>query len=169
MEAVSVLILEIVPDAVVKHAMNAMNAAERDRITAISTAEAKKITQIKHAEAEAEARHLGGVGVANARRAIAEGLADSVSHFSQNTTDGSVNQQDIMQLILQSQYFDMMRDVGTKSGSTVIYLPPNASEAQQMAAQHREATLALTNITPSPQSQQHQQQGVASPSTLFKA
>jgi regulator of protease activity HflC (stomatin/prohibitin superfamily) len=165
MDIVNVLILEIEPDHVVKQAMNAMNAAERDRVTAISVAEANKITQVKRAEGEAEARHLAGVGVANARRAIAEGLADSMAEFSK-VADGGMTQSDVMELILATQYYDMLRDVGTRSGSTVIYLPPNASDAQQMAAQHREAALSALKPLPSIDALHASSSSVPSPPAL---
>lgn len=43
--------------------MNAINAAERNRIATIANAEAMKAAKVKEAEAEAEARHLAGQGM----------------------------------------------------------------------------------------------------------
>lgn len=47
-------------------------------------------TQVKAAEAEAEAKYLSGVGVSRQRKAIVDGLRDSVDLFSK-TIDGAVH------------------------------------------------------------------------------
>ncbi len=45
--------------------------------------------QVKAAEAEAESKYLSGVGVSKQRKAIVDGLRDSVESFSQ-TIDGGL-------------------------------------------------------------------------------
>ena len=44
--------------------------------------EAEKVLQVKRAEAEAEAKYLGGVGVARQRQAITDGLRENILEFS---------------------------------------------------------------------------------------
>ena len=47
-------------------------------------------TQVKAAEAEAESKYLSGVGVSRQRKAIVDGLRESVETFSK-TIDGTRN------------------------------------------------------------------------------
>src|SRR6185437_3571903 len=76
------LITDIVPDIKVKAAMNDINAAAREREATVSRAETEKLLLVKKAEAEAESKRLQGEGIANQRKAIVEGLRDSVAKFS---------------------------------------------------------------------------------------
>lgn len=64
--------------------MNQINAAKRLREAAAEKAEAEKILQVKAAEASAEAKYLNGLGIARERKAIVEGLRDSVEEFSES-------------------------------------------------------------------------------------
>ncbi len=80
-EIVNVLVTDIVPDAKVKSAMNDINAAQREQVAANARGEAEKILVVKKAEAEAESKALQGQGIANQRKAIIEGLQDSIEQF----------------------------------------------------------------------------------------
>ncbi|CAN0239206.1 unnamed protein product, partial [Phaeothamnion confervicola] len=71
-------------------------------------AEADKIMQVKAAEAEAESKYLSGVGVARQRKAIVDGLRDSIHDFS--SAIAGTTPKDVMDLLLLTQYFDMLRD-----------------------------------------------------------
>jgi regulator of protease activity HflC (stomatin/prohibitin superfamily) len=115
------LIAEIEPDHKVKAAMNEINAAQRNRVATVDKAEAEKILVVKQAEAEAESKYLGGVGIARQRKAIADGLRDSVLTFTDNVP-GAVAR-DVMDLVLITQYFDTLKDLGEKSHASVIFLP----------------------------------------------
>lgn len=57
-------------------------AAARLREAAAEKAEAEKILQVKAAEADAESKYLQGLGIAKQRKAIVEGLKDTVHGFS---------------------------------------------------------------------------------------
>ena len=76
------LITDLVPDEKVKAAMNDINAAAREREATVSRAETEKLLLVKKAEADAESKRLQGEGIANQRKAIIEGLRDSVAKFS---------------------------------------------------------------------------------------
>src|SRR5208283_4733871 len=76
------LVTDIQPDDKVKAAMNEINAAQREQVAATARGEAEKILKVKQAEAEAESKALQGQGIANQRKAIIEGLKDSVEAFS---------------------------------------------------------------------------------------
>lgn len=118
---VQALVTDIDPDAKVKESMNEINAQRRLRIAAAEKGEADKILRVKEAEAEAESKKLQGQGIAEQRKAIVDGLKDSVEAFSQ-AVEGSTAQ-DVMSLVLMTQYFDMLKDVGGSSQSNVIMIP----------------------------------------------
>ena len=78
---VKALVTDIEPDLKVKEAMNEINAAQRMRIAATEKGEAERILRVKSAEAEAQSKALQGRGIADQRRAIVEGLRESVDEF----------------------------------------------------------------------------------------
>jgi hypothetical protein len=45
-------------------------------------ADAEKILLVKSAEADSESKHLTGLGIARQRKALVDGLQDTVSQFS---------------------------------------------------------------------------------------
>ena len=65
--------------------MNEINAAQRKRVAAQELAEADKIKIVTAAEAEAEAEkdRLHGVGIAQQRKAIVDGLAESIAELKE--------------------------------------------------------------------------------------
>ncbi len=109
-EIVNVLVTDIVPDQKVKSAMNDINAAQREQVAANARGEAEKILVVKKAEAEAESKALQGQGIANQRKAIIEGLQVSIEQF-QKVVDGA-SSQDVMQLVMVTQYFDTLKSIG---------------------------------------------------------
>ncbi|HSY03476.1 MAG TPA: SPFH domain-containing protein [Acidobacteriaceae bacterium] len=115
------LVTDIVPDAKVKAAMNDINAAQREQFAAQARGEAEKILKVKQAEAEAESKALQGEGVARQRQAIIQGLQASVEQFK-TAVEGSTAR-DVMSMVLLTQYFDTLRDIGTGGKSTTILLP----------------------------------------------
>lgn len=116
---IKVLVNDIDIEPKVKSAMNDINMNARLRIAATEKAEADKILVVKAAEADAESKYLAGVGVSRQRQAIIAGLRESVVSFSGDV--GGVTPQDVMQLLLTTQYFDMLTQVGEKS--SVIFIP----------------------------------------------
>ena len=78
---VKTLITKVEPDAEVKQSMNEINAAQRKRVAAQELAEADKIKIVTAAEAEAEKDRLHGVGIAQQRKAIVDGLAESIAEL----------------------------------------------------------------------------------------
>jgi regulator of protease activity HflC (stomatin/prohibitin superfamily) len=72
------LVADIQPDDKAKAAINEINAAQREQVAATARGEAEKTLKVKRAEAEAEAKALQGQGIATQRKAIIEGLKDSV-------------------------------------------------------------------------------------------
>merc|ERR1712096_77044 len=99
--------------------MNEINANRRLRIANKEKAEAEKIVMIKHAEAEAESKYLSGDGIARQRKAIIDGLKDSVTDFS--SAVAGTNPKSVMELILITQYFDTLKDLTSARMSKVIF------------------------------------------------
>ena len=119
---IKALVSDISPDARVKMSMNEINASRRLREAAKEKAEADKIVQVKAAEADAESKYLSGVGVARQRQAIVGGLQDSIIEFSGEIA--GTTPKDVMDLLLLTQYFDMLKDVGSSgSGGKTLFLP----------------------------------------------
>merc|ERR1719409_135987 len=116
------LVTDLSPDYKVKQAMNEINAQKRLRAAANEKAEAEKIIHVKAAEADAESKYLSGVGVARQRQAIVNGLRDSIIDFSGEIA--GTTPKDVMDLLLLTQYFDMLKDVGSSgSGGKTLFLP----------------------------------------------
>lgn len=114
------LVTDLSPDAKVKSAMNEINASKRLKDAAFEKAEGEKIVLVKNAEAEAESKYLSGVGVARQRKAIVDGLRDSISNFSGQIYGSSAK--DVIDLLLLTQYFDMLKDVGNHPGTSTFFL-----------------------------------------------
>jgi len=123
------LITDLDPDQRVKNAMNEINSSKRLKYAVAERAEGDKILQVKSAEAGAEALYLSGVGVSRQRKAIVDGLRSSVVEFSGDT---SATTKDVMDLLLLTQYFDMLRDVGSASHCRTTFVPTSKSVGDQM-------------------------------------
>lgn len=118
---IQALVTDIAPDAKVKAAMNDINAAQRARVAAQDKAEAEKIMVVKQAEADAEAKYLAGTGIARQRQAIVNGLRESVMHFKETVDE--VTSKDVLSMMMMTQYFDAMRDIGTNAKGSSIFVP----------------------------------------------
>jgi regulator of protease activity HflC (stomatin/prohibitin superfamily) len=115
------LVTDMAPDGRVKTAMNEINASKRLKEAAFEKAEGEKIILVKSAEAEAESKYLSGVGVARQRKAIVDGLRDSIAQFSSGVKGSTPK--DVIDLLLLTQYFDMLKDVGQQAGTRAVFLP----------------------------------------------
>jgi regulator of protease activity HflC (stomatin/prohibitin superfamily) len=137
---VKVLISDIVPDQKVKAAMNDINAAQREREATVSRAETNKMLLVKQAEAEAESKRLQGEGIANQRKAIIARLKDSVEDFAK-TVPGSTPQ-DVMQLVLMTQYFDTLKEIAANDHTNAILIPHTPNTLTDLFGQIRNAIVA---------------------------
>jgi regulator of protease activity HflC (stomatin/prohibitin superfamily) len=127
------LVTDIIPDAKVKDAMNDINAAQRAQVAAQARGEAEKILKVKQAEAEAESKALQGKGIAAERQAIIEGLRASIENFRESVPGATP--EDVMALVLLTQYFDTLKDIGTRAGNNTIFLPNNPGAANDFMTQ----------------------------------
>jgi regulator of protease activity HflC (stomatin/prohibitin superfamily) len=131
------LITDIDPDQKVKQAMNEINTQQRLRLAATERAQADYIMAVRSAEGEAESKRLQGVGIANQRKEIAEGLSTAVSEFQKQIT--SVSPQTVMDLLMVTQHFDMLKEIGSSAGSKVILLPYSPNAVPDLMEQMRNA------------------------------
>jgi len=129
-QIVQVLITDLDPDQRVKNAMNEINSSKRLKYAVAERAEGDKILQVKSAEAEAEAKYLSGVGVAKQRKAIVDGLRTSILDF-QGSVSGS-STKEVMDLLLLTQYFDMIRDVGSANHCKTTFVPSPRGQSDDM-------------------------------------
>jgi regulator of protease activity HflC (stomatin/prohibitin superfamily) len=127
------LVTDIIPDSKVKDAMNDINAAQRAQVAAMARGEADKILKVKQAEAEAESKALQGKGIAAERQAIIDGLRSSIENFRESVPGTTPS--DVMALVLLTQYFDTLKDIGTKSGNNTVFLPNNPGSANDFMTQ----------------------------------
>lgn len=141
------LVTDIDPDANVKTSMNEINAAQRLRMAAVEQAEADKIRVVKAAEAEAESKALQGQGIANQRKAIIEGLKESVESFN-NQIEGT-RAEDVMNLVLMTQYFDTIKDIGLSGKGNTILIPHSPGGMQDISTELRNAIITGNEVTKS--------------------
>lgn len=113
------LVTEIKPNKEVRDSMNEINKQKRLRDAAIMQAEAEKIKKVTAAQAEADAARLQGEGIARQRTAIVEGLRASISSGSGE----QLTSEKISELLLVSQYFDTLRQIGANDSAQAIFLP----------------------------------------------
>ena len=143
----------------------AEDEGEAVKIRAIKEAEAVASRTEIQAKADAEAKYLAGQGIARQRQvraaraktapglllhhlhlhpltphplssqAIMEGLRESVNAFKSEVA--GVDAKAVMDLMIVTQYFDMMRDVGAQSKSNAVFLnhSPGALEDLAQAVQ----------------------------------
>jgi regulator of protease activity HflC (stomatin/prohibitin superfamily) len=133
------LVTNIDPDEKVKTAMNEINEQQRLRMAAQEKGEAEKILRVKNAEAEAESMRLQGVGIADQRKAIIDGLKQAILEFQHGISD--VSAKDVMQLVMMVQYYDTLKEIGANDKSNTILLPHSASGIDSIVDQVRNAVI----------------------------
>ena len=130
---VKTLITTVEPDAEVKQSMNEINAAQRKRVAAQELAEADKIKIVTAASAEAEKDRLHGVGIAEQRKAIVDGLADSIKELKGANIE--LTEEQIMSILLTNQYLDTLNNFADSSGNNTIFLPANPEGVESIRTQ----------------------------------
>lgn len=125
---VKALVTDIDPNHDVKHAMNRINAAEREKKAAEYEGEAERIRIVAKAKAEAESKRLQGQGIADQRREIARGLEESVDVLNRV----GINSQEASALIVVTQHYDTLQSLGENTNSNLILLPNVPSAGSDM-------------------------------------
>ncbi len=142
------LVTDIDPDARVKESMNEINAAQRMRVAATEKGEADRIMKVKAAEGDAQSKALQGRGIADQRQAIVAGLRDSVDEFRKAVAGTTAK--DVMNLVLMTQYFDMLKDIGASSRTNAILIPHSPGNLASLTEQMRNAMIEADQIVKAP-------------------
>lgn len=129
---VKTLITKVEPDAEVKQSMNEINAAQRKRVAAQELANADKIKIVTAAEAEAEKDRLHGVGIAQQRKAIVAGLAESIQELKDANV--GMTEEKIMSILLTNQYLDTLNTFAAK-GNQTLFLPNHPEGIEDIRTQ----------------------------------
>jgi regulator of protease activity HflC (stomatin/prohibitin superfamily) len=135
-DIIKTLISDVNPDEKVKASMNEINAAQRHRAAATEIAQADKIRAVTDAEGKAEAQKLQGVGLANQRKAIIEGFAESMNELKGK----GISENTITSVILFTQYLDTLQSMADK-GTNSIMLPSGPSGMTDMLSQIQQGVL----------------------------
>ncbi|KAG1360743.1 Hypersensitive-induced response protein 4 [Cocos nucifera] len=179
-----ILMVDIIPDASVRRAMNEINAdtgvtyeykwfgripqlmlepgdtvvvsilqnwhyfaesskAQRLQLASVYKGESEKVILVKKAEAEAEAKYLGGVGVAKQRQAITDGLRENILNFS-HTVSGTTAKE-VMDLIMVTQYFDTIKELGNSSKNTTVFIPHGPGHVRDITDQIRNGMMEASS------------------------
>ena len=128
---VKTLLTKVEPDAEVKQSMNEINAAQRKRDAAQMLANADKIKIVTAAEADAEKDRLRGVGVAEQRKAIVDGLAQQITEIKSLGVD--LDEEQIMSILLTNQYLDTLNQFA-ENGNSTIFLPSGPAGSDDIRA-----------------------------------
>lgn len=110
-------------------AMSQVVASEQLRKAAENKGEAIKIQAVKEAEGEKERKRLQGEGIAMQRRAIAEGLKESINVVKSATGKDST---EILAILNLTQYLDTMKSIGVGPNSKVIFLDTSVGKTGEI-------------------------------------
>jgi regulator of protease activity HflC (stomatin/prohibitin superfamily) len=125
----SIQVMDIVFPNTITDAMSKVVASQRLKEAAMNEAESAKIRVVKQAEAEKESRILLGEGVAGERRAIIDGLKNSIDDMK---SIPELKTDEVMNLVVISQYFDTIRAVGESQNSKIMFLNPAPQGANDL-------------------------------------
>lgn len=140
---VSTLITNIGLPHDVEQSMNLINSSLRKKEAAQAEAEAERIKVVVKAEAEAEAMKQTGIGIAEQRKAIAEGAMESVEMLQK----AGMSVEQANQLFMFTQYCETLEKASNSTSSTVI-LPSDFSQSSSMFSQMLAASKASGAIAP---------------------
>lgn len=128
---------DIVLPKEITEAMSRVVASKRLQEAAQNEAQAEYIRSVKTAEAQKQTRLLQGEGLALERKAIIEGLSQSIQELKTST---GVTSESVMSLVMLNQYIDMLRNVtNDKTGNTkTVFINPTADGMQSIMQQMSE-------------------------------
>merc|ERR1712117_396020 len=140
------------PDQKVKQSLNEMMRQKNLKVAQTEKAQADAIVQIElakaaaeeiriRAQADAHAKHQSGLGLSLQREAIVDGLTKSVNLFQEGVS--GVDARTVMDLIMVTQYFDMMEKIGcsTNRGTNTLFVPSGPGAVHDFSQQLRQSVL----------------------------
>ena len=130
-DVVSTLITSIDLPADVEQSMNRINSAQREKEAAQSLAEAERIKVVTEARARAEAMEQAGRGIAAQRKAIADGISESLAVIKSS----GVSAAEANQLFIFTQWTDMMSEFARNGRQSTVVLPSDFTATASMFEQ----------------------------------
>ena len=118
-DIITTLITDIELPKDVERSMNAINSAQRDQEAAKALAEAERTKTVVAARAQAEAMEQTGIGIANQRKAIADGIAASLDVIKSS----GVSAKEANDLFTYTQWVEMMGSFAESGKTSTILLP----------------------------------------------
>jgi regulator of protease activity HflC (stomatin/prohibitin superfamily) len=131
-----------------RESLDRIGAARLEHVAAIERAEADRIVKIKSGEGDAQATSLRGKGTALARQAIASGMAESLQDLRRLVRGTTVRE--AMDLILMTQYFDMLREVATSPRAGPVFVPLSPATLGDLSTQMHDVLGAAEKTRPVP-------------------
>lgn len=110
-------------------AMSRVVSSKRLQEAAINESEGEYIRRVKEAEAQRMTRKLQGEGLALERKAIIDGLRDSIQEMSQAT---GIGPNSVINLVMMNQYMDTMRNLAKDSETKTVFLNPGPAGMQDI-------------------------------------
>ena len=136
-DLVSTLITAIGLPADVEASMNKINSAQREKEAAQALADADRIKVVVEAQAQAQAMEESGRGIAAQRKAIAEGIADSLDVIKES----GVTTREADELFLFTQWTEMMsrfrQERKVLDGRAAVALPGDGVDVRPDAVGQR--------------------------------
>ncbi len=116
----------------ITNAMSKVIASKRLQEAAEFEGNANKILKVRAAEADREARKLSGLGVAEEREAIINGLKESIENMKSATGAETTS---VMNVVMLTQYMDALKAIGTSENSKVVFVNSNPGSMDDMLKQ----------------------------------
>lgn len=130
-EIVGVLAQEPIPPQEVSSAYAKATSSEMLKIAASNEADAAKIRVVREAEAQKEAKRLQGEGIADQRKAIADGFKLSCKEIA---SDMGVSEEAVFALLIQNNKYDVLRDISNNAGSLIVTDVGPSAEANELVS-----------------------------------
>jgi regulator of protease activity HflC (stomatin/prohibitin superfamily) len=133
-EIISFQIKDVILPSDITSAMSRVVSSKRLQEAATNEADAEYIKEVKKAEALKQSRILQGEGLAGERKAIINGLSESINELKDNT---GVNADSVLNIVMLNQYMDTLRTIGRddKGNSKVVFLNSQPSGMNDALAQ----------------------------------
>ena len=124
---------DVVLPSTITTAMSQVVASKRLQEAAQNEANAEYIKVVKAAEAQKQTRILQGEGLAGERKAIINGLAESIHELSSTTGTSSAS---VLNVVMLNQYIDMLRTIGRdENGNSKVVFLNSSPSGMSMAMQ----------------------------------
>ncbi len=121
----AVLVDQPQPSAEVQESFNRVIASQRLLDAARNEGEATRIKLVKEAEAEAESKRLQGEGIANMRKAIAEGIEESMSAIKKAAP--KLSDAEIMAFLTDTNRLDTISGAAMHGNMIVVDMQDSAN------------------------------------------